>query len=163
MRPHTQALGDTRSTATTVLTGVLRRYRNHFTTGPCSLVVKDGEKLPPARIADALAEMPIPHHVADLKILMVDDIVGGNEFVGFLVLIVQALACHRLMHFRQVLDRLLAPLTSWLAATHLFAVPAQLLFRFAIPARILDMLPLAGGQERLQPHVDAHFVTRLFQ
>ena len=115
MPANGQALRDDNATARTGLTGERRVYRLHSLPGARSLESKDGEKLSPARIADALGQMVIPHQVGNPQVFMVDDIVGVDELVGLLVVEVTPLPCDMEMRLGQQGDGFAPTMTALLA------------------------------------------------
>jgi hypothetical protein len=65
--------------ARTPLTGKRRIDRNNLSTGARCLVAQDGQECTPARIRDALGEVVILDHVADLQIFVKNCAVLLNE------------------------------------------------------------------------------------
>ena len=92
-----KTLGHTLPTAATVLAGVGRWHGDDSTPSVCCLGFEDGTELRPARIADALGEVAIPHHVGDLQIFEIDGVVVAEQLQRRLVVEVGALPLHRLM------------------------------------------------------------------
>jgi hypothetical protein len=53
--------------------------RLHFPTGVCRLVAQDAQEGPPACICDALGEVVILNHVADLQVFVIHGVVLAHE------------------------------------------------------------------------------------
>src|SRR5258708_26081596 len=85
MGTHREAFGHPRPTAATVLAGVLRRDRHHPTPSACCFGGEDAAELRPAGIADAFAEMPVPHHGSDPQGFEIEPVVLAHEGEGRLV------------------------------------------------------------------------------
>jgi hypothetical protein len=92
-----QAFGDQRATARTSLAGECRTDRHHPPTGACCLESEDAQERRPPCIADALGEMVVSEHIADLQVFMKDHIVGADQCERRLVVKVLPLATHFLM------------------------------------------------------------------
>src|SRR5258708_3708857 len=155
MGAHAEAFRHARPTAATVLTGICRRNREHLTPGPCCLGFKDGTKRGPARIADALGQVVIPYHVADLQLFAVDRVVLAHQHVRRLVVKVAALPPDMLVLLGTPTHGLGATLTALLPATHPLLRLSELLLRLAIVARILYHVAFSRNEKHLQPDVHA--------
>src|SRR5262249_14861229 len=96
MGTYRQALGDPMRTAaehsTAVLAGIRWRDCNHLTPGAYCLGLQDGAKRCPARIADALGEVVIPHHIRNPHIFKIDHVVLAQQGERGLVMEVATLA-----------------------------------------------------------------------
>ncbi len=86
MGPYRQTFRHALPTAATLLAGVVRRHRDHSPASPCCLACEDGAELAPTGIADALGEMGIAHHVADLQIFQIDGVIVTEQLQRGLVL-----------------------------------------------------------------------------
>src|SRR5690242_861498 len=153
MRPHGEALLDVRPTPVAVLGGVARRHSDHLMAGSLSLVFKDTEKHAPARIMNALGEMMIAHHPANVQILYANAAVRCRVVVGGLEVEVAPLAADLEMLARDVPARLAAAVTPLLAATHRALSVRQTLLPPAIVARILHHAALGVRQKDLQADI----------
>src|SRR5258706_11153817 len=104
------------ATPAAILRGERRRNRHHSTPGPCCLGFEDGTECGPPSIADALGELMIPDHVADLQIFQIDRVGGSQQCNRRLMMKVCPLAPHMLMLAGQHLDGLFAAVAALLAA-----------------------------------------------
>jgi hypothetical protein len=112
---HAQALGHARPTAAAILAGVLSGDRHHPTPGACCLGFEDGPDLRPARSADALGAVALPHHSGAPQVFERDGGVVPQQWERRLVVEVAARARHRLMRPLEVAHRFAAALTALLA------------------------------------------------
>ena len=75
MGTHGETLLDAFPTAAAILAGVRGRHGHHSTASVCCFAFEDGPKLRPASIRDALGQVRVLDHIADLQIFQIDDIV----------------------------------------------------------------------------------------
>jgi hypothetical protein len=95
-----QALLNQTATARARLSGERRIDRDDSLTGACRLEGKDAQECRPARIGDALGEVVIPDHIADLQAFVIDRVVLTSQRQRGLVAKVLALTTRHLMRFR---------------------------------------------------------------
>src|SRR5262249_55538153 len=67
------------ATARTDLARKRRIDRYDSPTGACCPVGEDSQERRPPRILDALGEVVVSHHVADLQIFMIDSVIRAHE------------------------------------------------------------------------------------
>jgi hypothetical protein len=94
--------------------------------------------LRPSRILDALGEVVILDHVADLQVFVTDHISGAHKRERRLVMKVLSLAAHPLMRFRQRRHGLAMASAALLTAAHTPLRGLERAFGFAIPSRGTD-------------------------
>ena len=85
------------ATAAAILAGIGRWHRDNSTPGSCCLGVEDRTELRPAGITDALGEVVVPYHSADLQSFEIDGVrLAHQEERGFMME-VAALPLHLLL------------------------------------------------------------------
>ena len=115
---------------------------------------KDSEELSPARIADALGQVVIPHQVGHSQVFMIDHVVGLHQLGGLLVMEVAALPCNVLLGFGQQGYRFASAAAALFAPCYPSLAAAQIRFGLTIVTRGADRLPVGQGGKRLQPQID---------
>jgi hypothetical protein len=75
-------------------------HRNHFPTGARCLESADAQECAPPGIGDALGQVVVPEHIADLHVLVIDRVVLTHEGERGLVVEVLSLPPHRLLRLR---------------------------------------------------------------
>src|SRR5262249_24746901 len=148
------------SASATILAGILCGHCHYLLTGACCLVRKRSAKLAPAGIADALAEMPIPHQIGDPQVFYIQPIVLAHQCQRRLVVEDAPLASYLMVLLGDQPARLLTPFAPLLAAGEPFLRLGELLLGAARVARVLDRLALGRDEEDLQPHINAHLAAR---
>src|SRR5215475_6450515 len=106
--PRRQALSDQDAAARTGLRGERRVYRLHCSPGARSLEAQDGKKCTPPGILNALCEVMILEHSADLQVLMRDRVVLAHQYERRFVVEVLPLAAHGLVCLGEPTDGLTA-------------------------------------------------------
>ena len=89
-----QALLDQNATARTGLAGERRIDRYHSSTGARCLVGEDAQERRPPCITDALGEMVVLDHVADLQVFIIHGVVLVHQLERHLVVEVLPLTLH---------------------------------------------------------------------
>src|SRR5262249_14756247 len=159
MGAYAQALGHALPTAATVLAGELGRNRHHSPTGPFCLVCEDGTERCPPGIADALGEVMVPDHIADLQIFQVDRVVRAHQGEGRLVVEVAPLALDLLLLLGASPDGFPPPFAAFLPARDTSLGLLQSLLGFAVVAGIVYDVAVRRDEKDLQPHVYARLAS----
>src|SRR5262249_47566237 len=124
-----QAFLDHHAAARACLTRERRINRYYSLPGAFSLERKDGQERPPPAIADALGEVVVLHHIADLQRFVIDGVVLSHQGECRFMVEVLALAAHMLMRPRQQSDCLAPVVTALLAPAHAALRRGEPLFR----------------------------------
>ena len=126
----------------------------------CSFEVQDGKEGRPPGVLDGLRQMMILHQIADLQVLMIDDIVGARQLKRRFVMEVRSLTPHRLMRLRQYGHSLTAAVAALLPPGHPALALSEIPFGFAVAARVEDARAIREGSKGFSPKVDAHLLPR---
>ncbi len=155
MRAHTQRLFHERSTVRALLAGEMGRDCNDWNVMQNPIVVHPLEENPPSSIMDALCQVMIANHIADLKVFIGNQVVRRDKRVCLLSGKILTLPLHFQIALCQRLSGLFAVLTSLFLSGELSMQTLELLFRFAKVSRVLNGVALRVGQKSLESHIDA--------
>ena len=110
---------------------------------PTALKVRMAQKRTPPRIADALGQVVVPHHVGDPQVFVIDYVVRLDQLAGFSVMEVTALVADVLMGFRQERHRFASTVAPPLAPRYPALTLRQIGFGFAVVAGGENTHPIA--------------------
>jgi|GEM_PF-812811 len=146
------------ATLAAFLTGVVGRHSDDGDIMQEPIAGKPLQKYPPSGVMNALCQFAVADHIADLKVLIGNQVARRDQRVCLLSGKIFALP----LHFQMLLGQCFAGFLS-IGRFLLFArkpslEPPQLLFSFAVVPRVVYRVSLGVGQKALEPNID----TQLF-
>ena len=137
MGAHAQAFRDVLPILATLLRREARRDSHHHVTGSLSLIRENVEERAPTRVVNALREMVVTHHPADVQVFNADTTIPLGIRLGDLEVEVAPLATDLEMLAGNSAARFAAAMAAWLAAAHRTLPMRQPLLPPAPVARVL--------------------------
>ncbi len=160
MRPHAQRFLHHGATVGALLTGVVRWYCNDRDVMQEAVVSKPVQEDAPANVMNAFCQFAVVYHVADLKVLIGNQVVRRDQRVCLFTGKIFTLPLNLQMLLGKSFSCFLA-----IGRLHLFARMSSLesfesLFSFAVVSWVRYRVALGVGQEGFESHIDANFSSR---
>src|SRR3990167_7430231 len=160
VNPLRQGLRDLRPTPGAGLRCVPGVHQRHSPPSVLCFGLEDADELAPTRVADALAQMPISHHVGYSEVFGGDEPIGLNQAPSRLVVEVLPGVPHPLVLAGQEGHRPSPAGAAFLPARPSLFSLAEAGFGLAEMPGVSNLFSIAGGQEALQAQVQAHRLVR---
>ena len=160
MRANTQRLVDDGIAARTFLAGVLRWYGNDRDSMDDAIVGKPLQEYPPTSVMNAFCQFAVTDHVADLKVLIGNQVVRRDERVCLFAGKIFALPLHFQMLLGKGFPCLLSVGRLLVFARETATKPLESLLRFPVVPRVVYGSALGVGQKALQTYINTELRVR---